>query len=268
MGTSLRRTFIVDDEQLAIDRLTRLLDETGRVRIVGSTIDPEAALDRLRGIEIDLLFLDIQMPELNGFQVLGRLDRDLPVIFTTAYDKYALEAFAVNSIDYLLKPVEPERLTRALDKLERLTAEARPDVRALARELAAHLSPGRRLERVASRVGDRTTLVDVARVTHFQSRDKLTFAVSAGREHVIDSTLSQLEDLLDPRKFVRIHRGTIVNTAFVQEIYADVDGPLRQPQGVPTEARGGIIVRLKDDKKTELSVARDRVRVLKDRLGI
>jgi two-component system LytT family response regulator len=94
----------------------------------------------------------------------------------------------------------------------------------------------------------------VARISHFSAKDKLTFAVLGGREHVIDYTLSELEDRLDPRRFVRIHRGTIANLAFVQELFPDVDG--------------GVLVRLKDEQKTELSVARDRVRELKDRLGI
>jgi two-component system LytT family response regulator len=200
------------------------------------------------------LFLDIQMPGLSGFDLLQRLDRNLLVIFTTAYDKYAIDAFAVNSIDYLLKPIEPERLDRALDKLERLGGQNRPDVRELARELAAQLAPGRRIERVASRVGDRTTVLDVARVTHFFSKDKLTFAGANGREHVVDYTLGELEEKLDPRRFVRIHRATIVNAGFVQELYPGVDG--------------GVVVRLKDEAKTELGVARDRVRDLKERLGI
>jgi two-component system LytT family response regulator len=176
------------------------------------------------------------------------------VIFTTAYDRYALDAFAVNSVDYLLKPIEAERLARALDKLERLAGQPRPDVRTLARELAAQLSPARRLDRIASRVGERTTVIEVVRVTHFFSKDKLTFAVVNGREHVIDFTLAELDDKLDSRRFVRIHRGAIVNTAFVQELDNWVDG--------------GVLVRLKDEKRTELSVARDRVRELKDRLGI
>jgi two-component system, LytTR family, response regulator len=248
------RAFVVDDEKLAVDRLVRLLEATGRVTIAGAGTDPEEALERLRRTEVDVLFLDIQMPGLNGFDLLERLDRDVPVIFTTAYDQYALDAFAVNSIDYLLKPVEPDRLERALDKLNRLSSQPRPDVRALARELAAQLAPNRRLDRIASRVGERTTLLDVARITHFFSKDKLTYAVANGREHVIDHTLSELEDRLDPRRFVRIHRATVVNTAFVQELDAWVDG--------------GVIVRLKDDNKTELSVARDRVRELKERLGI
>jgi two-component system, LytTR family, response regulator len=248
------RAYIVDDERLAVERLTRLLEATRRVQIVGAATDPEDALAALRGLEVDVLFLDIQMPAVNGFELLERLDRNVPVIFTTAYDRYALEAFAVNSIDYLLKPVAPERLERALDKLERLAGQPRPDVRALARELAAQLNSGRRLDRIASRVGERTTLLEVARITHIFSKDKLTFAIVNGREHVIDYTLNQLDERLDPKRFVRIHRATIVNTAFVQELDAWIDG--------------GVIVRLKDEKKTELSVARDRVRELKDRLGI
>src|SRR5690242_1964323 len=217
------RAFVVDDEKLAVDRLVRLLDATGRVVIAGTSTDPEDALERLRRADVDVLFLDIQMPGLTGFDLLERLDRDLPVIFTTAYDRYALEAFAVNSIDYLLKPVDPHRLNRSLDKLNRLSRESRPDVRALARELAAQLAPGRRLDRIASRVGERTTLLDVTRITHFFSKDKLTFAAASGREHVIDYTLGELEERLDSKRFIRIHRATIVNTAYVQELDAWVD---------------------------------------------
>src|SRR5262249_43297354 len=248
------KAFIVDDEGLAVDRLKRLLERTHRVDIAGTATDPEDAIAALQAAPVDVLFLDIQMPGLTGFQLLERIDRDVRVIFTTAFDQYALDAFAVNSIDYLLKPIEPERLERALDKLERLSVQPAPDVRRLARELAAQLNPSRRLDRIASRVGERTTLLDVARITYFFSKDKLTFAVANGREHVIDHTLSDLEDRLDPKRFVRIHRATVVNTAYVQELDAWIDG--------------GVIVRLKDEKKTELSVARDRVRELKERLGI
>ena len=99
------RAYIVDDERLAVERLTRLLEATGRVRVAGRTTDPETALAELRDREVDVLFLDIQMPGLTGFDLVERLERDLPVIFTTAYDRYALDAFAVNSIDYLLKPI-------------------------------------------------------------------------------------------------------------------------------------------------------------------
>jgi two-component system, LytTR family, response regulator len=248
------RAYLVDDEQPAIARLTRLLEATRRVTIAGSATDPVAALEFLRAHDVDLLFLDIQMPGLTGFEVLEQLDRQPLVVFTTAFDRYALNAFEANSIDYLLKPIEAERLDRALDKAERLSASKPPDVRALARELAAQLAPGRKLERIASRVGERTTILDVARISHFVSKDKLTFAVVNGREHVVDFTLSELEARLDPRRFARIHRATIVNTSFVQELFPAVDG--------------GMLVRLKDAGTTELSVARDRVRDLKAQLGI
>ena len=246
------RAFVLDDERLAVQRLTRLLRSTGRVTVVGSATDPEDALTLLAAEPVDALFLDIQMPGLNGFQVLERLDRDVAVVFTTAYDRYALNAFDVNSVDYLLKPIEPERLARALDKVERFRG-AGPDIRALARQLASELSPAPRLDRLASRVGERTTILDVARISHFFAQDKLTFAASGGRDHVIDFTLADLESRLATHRFVRIHRATIVNVGFVLELYPGVDG---------------MLVRLKDEKKTELSVARDRVRALREKLGI
>jgi two-component system, LytTR family, response regulator len=245
------RAYVVDDEALAVQRLTRLLEATRRVDVTGSTTDPEEALEFLRQhADVDVLFLDIQMPGLTGFELLEQLDRDIPVVFTTAFDRYAVNAFDVNSVDYLLKPIERERLDRALDKVQ---TRSPTDVRALARQLAAELAPSRRLERIASRVGERTTILEVARISHFFARDKLTFAVSGERQHMIESTLAELEERLDPRRFVRIHRGTIVNIGFVQELYPGVDGTM---------------VRLKDEKKTELSVARDRVRELKEKLGI
>jgi two-component system LytT family response regulator len=251
------RAYVVDDERLAVERLARLLEATGRVEIAGSTTDPDAALAFLRARhDVDVLFLDIQMPGLTGFELLERLERDVPVIFTTAFDRYALDAFGVNAVDYLLKPVEPERLGRAIDKLTRLSGQPPRDVRALARELAAALAPrqnDRRLDRVASRVGEKTTVLEVARVSHFFSKDKLTFAVAGGREHAIDFTLGDLAARLDTRRFVRIHRATIVNLAYVGELYPGVDG---------------MLVRLKDEQRTELTVARDRVRELKERLGI
>jgi len=250
------RVYVVDDERLAVERLARLLEATRRVQIVGTATDPEDALAFLRDHVVDVLFLDIQMPGLTGFELLEKLNRDISVVFTTAYDRYALDAFDVSSVDYLLKPIEPGRLDRCLDKLDRFAGResGATDVRALARELASQLAPGRKLERVASRVGERTTVLDVSRITHFFSKDKLTFAVVNGREHIVDYSLSDLASRLDVRRFVQIHRATIVNVAFVQELHPSVDG--------------GLLVRLKDERQTELAVARDRVRELKERLGI
>src|SRR4051794_38172623 len=110
------RAYVVDDERLAVQRLERLLRETGRVAVVGAVTDPEAARAALNGPDaaVDVLFLDIQMPGLTGFELLDQIEQPPVVVFTTAYDAYALDAFETNAIDYLLKPIEPERLDRAL----------------------------------------------------------------------------------------------------------------------------------------------------------
>jgi len=131
------RAYLVDDEKLALQRLARLLNDTVRVTVAGSATDPQNALEALRHADVDVLFVDIQMPEMTGLELVERLDRNIPVIFATAFDRYALEAFEVNSIDYLLKPVEPARLERALDKLERLRGQTSlPDIRTLTKQLA------------------------------------------------------------------------------------------------------------------------------------
>ncbi len=162
METASLRAYLVDDEPLAIERLGRLLARYGGLQVVGSATDPAQALEFLNGAaNVDVLFLDIQMPGMNGFELLSRLDVQPFVIFTTAYDQYALRAFEVNSIDYLLKPIETEQLERALAKLGRLRSvvkpdwQRNPDLPAVLKELAVSLL-GQRVEylrRIASRVG-------------------------------------------------------------------------------------------------------------------
>lgn len=123
------RAFVVDDEELAVKRLVRLLAETGRVEVSGSSTDPIDALAALNEKPVEVLFLDIQMPGMTGFEMLACLDPQPLVVFTTAFDQYALRAFEVNSIDYLLKPIETSQLARALDKIERLRAAPSPRAR-------------------------------------------------------------------------------------------------------------------------------------------
>jgi len=252
------RAYLVDDEPLALERLRRLLEHTQRVDITGSTTEPEEAVAALKSSPPDVCFLDIQMPRLNGFDVLAQLPTQPIVIFTTAYDHYALRAFSVNSVDYLLKPVEPEALERALQKVERLRNAGpaeQPDLRAVLNELAASLreSKAEYPERIASRLGDRLRFLNLSDVTHFYAEDKLTYAVSDGRPHCVDYTITELEKKLDPRKFVRIHRSTMVNVGWVKEI-ASLPG-------------GALNVRLGDNKQTDLTVARDRAREFKERLA-
>ncbi len=252
------RAYLVDDEPLALERLRRLLEQTGGVEVAGSTTEPEEAVAALTSDPPDVCFLDIQMPRLNGFDVLVKLPRQPIVIFTTAYDQYALRAFGVNSVDYLLKPIEPESLQRALKKVEALRESGRDDqsnLQALLKQLTESLRETKLeyLERIASRLGDRIWFLDLARVTHFYAEDKLTYAVSEGKAYCIDHAISELETKLDPKQFFRIHRSTMVNLASIKEI---------------TSLPGGTLnIRLNDAKGTDLTVARDRVREFKSRAG-
>ena len=251
------RAFLVDDEPLALKRLARMLSATGRVEIAGTSTDPVEAVAAIQKVRPDVIFLDIQMPEMSGFDVLARLNPQPLVVFTTAYEQFALQAFEVNSIDYLLKPIEGFKLDRALHKLESIQAGAlaRPEFHALLAQVSASIR-GRSdsLERLPSRVGERIEFIDLARVTHFFAHEKLTYAATAGRNYVIDFSIQQLEEKLDPKKFVRIHRSTIVAIKYVHELYPWFAGRMK--------------LRLKDERQTELDVARDRVKILKERLGI
>ena len=265
MAADLIRAYLVDDEPLALERLTRLLERYPELMITGTTSDPTEALRFLSGDQaesVDVLFLDIQMPGISGFDLLSRLTGQPFVIFTTAYDEYALRAFEVNSIDYLLKPIEPEQLDRAISKLERLRPIGRPawqssdEFPQLLHELAASLRGERHQypRRIASRVGERISFLDLEAVTHFQAMEKLTYAIANGRQHSVDQTIAELEQRLDPGKFLRIHRAVLVNIDWIQEVNAWFAGK--------------VVVTLKDSRHTQLPVARDRVRSLKARLGI
>jgi len=263
METAPLNAYLVDDEPLAIERLTRLLAKFSEIQIAGSATDPVMAIDHLNSQAteaVDVLFLDIQMPGITGFDLLSRLTMQPFVIFTTAYDEYALRAFEVNSIDYLVKPIEASQLARAINKLGRLRPVPKPDWQrdpsALLEELAATLR-GQRSDyphRIASRVGERISFLSLDAVTHFVAQDKLTYAIVDGRQHSVDQNISELERRLDPAKFLRIHRSALVNVDWIQE--------------VNSWFAGKVILSLKDDQHTQLPVARDRVRLLKTHLGI
>jgi len=242
------RAFVVDDEPLAVKRLVRMLEATGRATVVGTATDPERAIDALSvpGVSVDVVFLDIQMPGITGLELARQLPRDPMIVFVTAYDTFALRAFEVSAVDYLVKPVRAADLERALAKVGRhRTADL---LTRLESALAAPSMP----ERIASRLGDRIHFLDLAQVTHFVAEDKLTCAVTAERRYVVDASVAELEAKLAPSRFFRIHRAALVNLAFVGELEG---------------AGAGAVLRLRDGARTELSVARDRVRALKQRLG-
>ncbi len=247
--------YLLDDEHLAIERLTRMLGADPRIQILGASQDPVDAIEVIDRLQPNLLFLDIQMPELDGFAVLRRLAHQPLVIFTTAYDQYALQAFETNSIAYLLKPVESAKLTQAITKVEAIRGgqQPAPNIANLLNQLATKLTPVYP-ERISSKTGDRTEFVDLTRVTHFYAEDKLTFAATESKSYIIDQTISELETRLDPASFFRIHRSTLVNLAYVAEMY--------------TYFGGKLIVKLKDAKRTEVTVSKERAKELRERLGM
>jgi two-component system LytT family response regulator len=251
--------YLVDDEWPAIERLSRMLESTERVQILGTSTDPVQALAEVPRLRPDVLFLDIRMPGLSGFELVAELPGQPLVVFTTAYDQYALDAFQANSIDYLVKPVDSQELERALAKVERFMGQGtrEQDFRALLDRLATtlHARPaGAWITRLASRSGGKINVIDVRVVTHLFAQDKVTFAATLERRYVIDQTIAELDEKLDPARFVRIHRGVILNLDHLLELH--------------TGFAGRMIVRLKDPAKTELTVSRDRVRALKARLGL
>jgi two-component system LytT family response regulator len=253
----LLRAYLLDDEPLALKRLARLLEETRKVEIAGASTDALEALEQLRQRPCDVLFTDIEMPDLSGFQMLARLKDQPLVIFTTAYSQYALQAFEVHSVDYLLKPIDTQKLERALAKVERMRGglEPKPELTKLLQDLASILPVSKGFPaRLPSRLGDRIEFVELSRVTHFYANEKLTYASTPKKDFAVDYTIAELEESLDPARFVRIHRSTILNLDFVKELYSWFSERM--------------MVRINDGKETELTVARDRVKTLKTKLGI
>lgn len=252
------RAYLIDDEPLALERLRRLLAQSAGVEVIGATTVPEEAVKALTEDPPDVCFLDIQMPRLNGFDVLAKLPKQPIVIFTTAYDQYALKAFGVNSVDYLLKPIDPESLERALKKVDTLRESGRvaySDLRTLLQQVTESLGKTKPEypERIASRLGDRIWFLDLDRVTHFYAEEKLTYAAADGKAYCVDHSIAELEKKLDPGKFFRIHRSTVVSLPWIKEV---------------TSLPGGTLnIRLKDTKNTDLTVARDRAREFKMRAG-
>lgn len=249
------RVFLVDDEPLALKRLSRLLLETEKVEIIGQTTEPLRALQLIPRLELDAIFLDINMPELNGFELLQKLETYPPVIFTTAFDEFALQAFEVFSVDYLLKPIEFERIEKALVKLNQFSPEKPTEnIQKLLANLAQNFAR-KPLERLASRIGGKVQIIDVREITYFFAQDKMTFAQnSENRNLPLDYSLNELENRLDRSTFLRVHRNSIVNANFIKEVYGWFSG--------------SVLIKLKDAKQTEIIVARDRVKVLKEFLGM
>jgi two-component system, LytTR family, response regulator len=257
------RTLVVDDEQLAREELCFLLGQTGDIEIVGQGADGVAALQLAGDLRPELLFLDVQMPGLTGFEVARRLIQSdlLPqLVFVTAFDQYAVDAFSVNAVDYLLKPVDAPRLDQALERVRRRRASEQAARMPLApADLekvieAVQARQGRR-DQLVIRVGDKFVLVQAEEVVYASLEDEtimvVTNTVSGSSNY---RTLDELQTRLDPAVFWRVHRSHLVNITKIKEI-------------VPWFSRN-FLLKMKDPKATEIPVSRAQTRRLRDYLQL
>ena len=259
---SALRTVVVDDEQLAREELCFLLSKLGDVEVVAQAANGVEALDVIEEQTPDLVLLDVQMPGLTGFEVARRLLQggfESHLVFVTAYDQHAIEAFDVNAVDYILKPVESARLETAI---ERVRKRMQPD-RSVARAGGADLDRllqmlgdrnGRR-EQLAVKVGDRFLLIHADEVVHASVEDDVITVVTNSLSGTSNyRTLDELQARLDPGVFWRVHRSHLVNINKIREI-------------VPWFSRN-YILKMKDAKGTEIPVSRSQTKRLREYLRL
>lgn len=209
------RTLVVDDEELARQVLRELLGAHSEVEVVAECRNGLEAVKAVAEHKPDLLFLDVQMPKLTGFDVLELIGPEVPVIFVTAYDEYAMKAFEVHAVDYLLKPVGKERLAAALHRVKSRALEKLP----AASELAAAARPaGQYAERLVVKDGTRVTLIPIGKLDYAEAQDDYVALASEGKKHLRQQTIASLEAALNPKLFVRIHRSYLVNLERVTRI--------------------------------------------------
>ncbi len=241
------RAMIVDDEAPARSELRYLLEETGRIEAITEASSAREAVEKLMESKAQVMFLDISMPKTNGMQLaeaLHKLKNPPAIVFVTAYSEYALEAFGVDAVDYLMKPVEPERLERALDKVESRAVKPEP----LA--TGGHAS----VERIPVVKSGRKVLVPIDQIRYIEAKDDYSCIYTDNDRFLSTISLAKLEEKLAPHGFFRVHRGYIVNLEFVEDVEVISSGILQL--GV-----NGI-----EGKK--ISVSRRRVVALKRALGL
>jgi two-component system response regulator LytT len=252
------RAVVVDDEQLARDELCYMLDELGGVEVVAQAANGLEAINAIERLAPDVVFLDVQMPGLTGFEVARHLIDHRPspnVIFVTAFDRYAIEAFEVNAVDYLLKPVEPARLAQAVERARGRISSKLPlddQVERIVQLVAERQS---RRERVAVKAGERFLLVQADEIIYASLVDDSINIVTsqvAGTSNL--RTLDELQARLDPSVFWRVHRSHLVNINKIKEI-------------VPWFSRN-YILRMKDAKSTEIPVSRAQTKRLREYLKL
>ncbi|XOV84620.1 MAG: LytR/AlgR family response regulator transcription factor [bacterium] len=214
---------IIDDESTLIsylsNKLARLWPE---LEILGSAVNGRQGLALAAQVQPDIVFLDIQMPGLSGLQVAQALSADIKIVFVTAYDEFAVDAFERAAVDYLLKPVSDERLQQSIERLQQARRQDHQKLLSLLQDI----SPARQeyLHWIRTGVDDTTSLVAVDDVVYFQADQKYTSVITADREYVVRRSIKELEQQLDPAQFWRIHRGTIVRVDQIVKARRDLRG--------------------------------------------
>jgi two-component system LytT family response regulator len=209
------RAIIVDDEELARHVLRELIAAHPEIELVAECANGFQAVKMIGELKPDLLFLDIQMPKLDGFEVLELTGTDMAIIFATAYDEYALKAFEVHAVDYLLKPFGAERFDAALQQARQKLGRHSTPVPELAQ---AARGPGEFLDRIAVRDGTRVHIIPVDKLDYVEAQDDYLALASEGRKHLKQQTIASLESSLDPTRFLRVHRSYIVSLEQVAKI--------------------------------------------------
>jgi two-component system response regulator LytT len=247
------RALIVDDEKFSRVSLKKLLKPYSQIEVIGEAADGVEAIKKVEAQKPDLLFLDIQMPGLNGFEVMRSvaLDPKPQVVFVTAYDKYAVRAFEVNAIDYILKPIDEKRLKLTMEKISHKGKSVQEDFEKI-RKLLLNLDKFKsRPQHLPLRRGRKIVLMSPADIHYLKSEQGVTIVVTQSGEYWTHYTLTEIEGILDEQMFFRTHRSTIINLNKIKEI-------------VPAQS-GVYDVYLSDTEQTCLPLSRDRARVLRER---
>jgi two-component system LytT family response regulator len=220
------RILIADDEPVARRRIKRLLKAQPDVEIVGEAGDGLAAVEAIRAQAPDLVFLDVQMPEIDGFGVIAALGTRVPaVIFVTAFDQYAVSAFEVHALDYLLKPFTRQRFDEAVARARQHLTRGDAGVEARLAALIERVTAGSPyLSRIAVRTEKRIRLVETGDIDWIRSADNYVTLRAGGKEYLLRETMDRLEEQLDPHRFARIHRSTIVQVDRITELHPSLHG--------------------------------------------
>ena len=216
------RVLIIEDEELAAKRLIRLLGQLAPDFEVVATLDTvKGSVDWLQKHSVDLLFLDIHLADGNSFAIFDEVEVKTPIIFTTAYDQYAIKAFKLNSVDYLLKPIEKEELVQSIAKFRETQSPASVDIAALLQVMQPTEPRQEYQRRFLVSSGDKIKSIPIEEVAYFFGQQKYVFLITRdNRQHIVDQTLGKLEDLLDPGQFFRINRQFIIGYSAIQNMFA------------------------------------------------